>query len=212
MELEKVYQYLQEANDQEDQDEDQDDQNEENELEKVLPERADASPEPVIEQPLQDERNVPIADGQIPQDSSGMVQGDFNALDPSGSLQATFEQGNYNELFQLPQIITAKVQSVSQTLVPLIEVALIELLGSTSMYKRAMANTAISFENNQCSIAFTFVYQVSLWIGLDIDYEDIKADSDYVYNKLKPLEQSGVKFTACTIDTKEGTCLVSGMI
>jgi hypothetical protein len=158
---------------------------------------------------LSDENFVPVQDGGIPLNSKQMTNSQFEELNGTGNEQISFQQGNYNQILGYPKLISDKVSLLNQTFVPLIEIALIELLGSNQLYIRNSGTCALSFQNNQISIAFTFVYMVNGWVGIDIDRDSIAHDSLYVFNKIKPV---GANITQCSIDTESGQLIIQGTI
>jgi len=159
---------------------------------------------------LTDEKFMPVQDGAVPQDSQGITQGQYDALDPIGNAQIKFAQGNYQTVMGLPKVINDKTAQLTQTLVPLIEVAMIELLGSNSMYKRAVGQCQPAFDNQgKISIEFTFQYSVESWIGMDIDVTAIQHDANYVLEKIKPCKAN---ITKCEIAVDEGTLTIMGTI
>jgi len=159
---------------------------------------------------MTDEKMQPVQDGAIPQNSQGITQGQFDALDPIGNAEIKFEQGNYQTILGLPKVVSDKTAQLMQTFVPLIEVSLIELLGSNSMYKRSMGQCQPSFDNQgKISIEFTFQYQVEQWIGQDISLEAIQHDANYILNKLKPVKAN---ISKCEINVTDGSLTIMGTI
>jgi hypothetical protein len=159
--------------------------------------------------PLSNEKFEPVQDGNIPQNSEGITSGQYDALNSTGSEQVTFESGNFNQVLGYPKLVSDKITSVTQTLVPLIEVALIELLGTNQLYKRQIGQCALSFQNNNLMISFSFVYVVSNFIGTDVDMEALQHDSNYILNRIKPV---GANITKCSIDTTDGQVVIQGTI
>ena len=160
--------------------------------------------------PLTDEKFTPVQDGMIPQDAKGITKGQYDALDPTGNVNIKFESGNYHTIMGLPQLVGDKVASLAQTLVPLIEVSLIELLGDNSMYKRALGQCQPAFDNNgKISIEFTFQYLVGSWITTDINLEALQHDSNFVLDRIKP---AGSQISKCEVDCKSGTLTICGVI
>ena len=158
--------------------------------------------------PLTDEKYEPISDGNIPQNSQGITRGVYDSLNAVGSEQLEFEKGNFPMVLGLPNMVNDKVESFSKTFIPLVEVALIELLGSNQLYTRDTCQCDVKFENG-ISITFSLIYSVSNWVGTDIEIEAIQHDSEYVFNRIKPL---GVNLSKCEINTEEGTLTVMGVI
>jgi hypothetical protein len=173
--------------------------------EESLPKQESGNPEDVSSLPLKDEKEVEVlGEGEIPQDTSGIQDGEYGPLKPEGEVDIQFEQGNFSQLRDLPEVIADKTTMVTQTLEPLIEKALIELLGSSSMFKREAGN--ISFgpdDNGQVTLSGVLTYICTFWIGTEVDPNDIKHDSSYVLGTLQPIADK-VKFTECSIDTADG--------
>jgi hypothetical protein len=176
---------------------------------KHLQEADDTDDDPAIpaqEIPMTDEEYTPVSDGAIPQNAEGITSGTYDPINPQGVADLSFKQGNLNSLQGYVSAFEQKAQLVLNTLEPLVEKALIELLGTSSMYSRESGNVAISFDSNTFSITGTLQYQASMWIGIDIPREDIVADSEYVLNTLKIVQN--VQITKCEIDTTAGTLTV----
>src|SRR5574344_727716 len=160
--------------------------------------------------PLTDKQNIPIQDGQIPQDSNAVGQGE--AYDAIGlqNIDIKFNSGNFNQLEALPGMVSQKSQALSKTLVPLIECALIELSGSSQMYKRQSFQFTPSFDTDgKFLVDFTIVYQMTAYIGTDFDLKDLQDDSTYIYNRIAP---SKIKITKCEINTSDGSITIMGEI
>jgi len=159
---------------------------------------------------LTDEKMMPVRDGDIPQNAAGVTQGQFDALDPVGTPDLAFAQGNYNQMVGLPQLVGQKIAQLTQTLVPLIEVAMIELLGSNTMYRRQLGQCMPSFDQaGNMVIGFTFQYFVEHWVGQDVDLQAIQHDSNYILSRVQP---SGANLTKCEIDCGEGALTIMGSI
>ena len=159
---------------------------------------------------MTDEKHQPVQDGQIPLDNQGVAAGSFDALDPVGTVDIAFQQGNYKQIVGLPKLVNDKITQLTKTLVPLMEVSLIELLGASNMYKRTMGQVVPAFDNNgQLTLQFTFQYVVPNFIGMDIDYEAIKHDSQYILNKIQPVKAN---ITKCEIDCSSGAVTLQGTL
>jgi hypothetical protein len=206
----KSYRALREADEEPDDEEEAEKMNDvelDNANQAVQPEVVDEPSEDPDTQPLTDERNEPIADGQIPATAEGITTGAFDPLNPQGYADLSFKSGNINALNSEVEALQQKASLVQQTFIPLVEKAMIELLGSNNLYRREVGNTQVSYDNGQPAISGTLVYSVALWIGLEVEHADIQHDSEYVLNTIKVCE--GVKVTKCQIDTKEGTLTIS---
>ena len=187
-------------------------QNEESVL-KDTAHTAPHSPEPLGDknQPvLTDEKFMPVQDGGVPQNAAGIASGQFDALDPVGQAEIKYEQGNFEQVKGLPKVAADKTAQLTQTLVPLIEVAMIELLGSNTMYRRTMGNCQPAFDDKgQISIEFNFQYVVESWIGQDIELEAIQHDANYILEKIKPVKAN---ISKCEISVSDGLLTIMGTI
>lgn len=156
--------------------------------------------------PLTNEVAIPVRDGEIPVDQKGIATGKYDSLDPIGNAQISFKEGNYNTVAGLPKLVSDKVAQLVQTLIPLISVALIELMGNNSLFQYTRADIFPSFDNSG-KILFegTLIYTIEKWIGQDIELENIQHDSNYVLEKIKPAKAN---ITKCEIDTGQGTLTI----
>jgi hypothetical protein len=160
--------------------------------------------------PIKDQANIPVQDGAIPQDAAGIESGSYDALNPVGNAEIKFEQGNFATIMGLPKVTADKTAQFVQTFVPLVEVALIELLGNSDRYEHKLAQCAPAFDNTgKISIEFTLQYSVSSWIGNDISTVDIQHDANYVLQKIQPVNAN---ITKCEIDVSNGTLTIMGTI
>jgi len=159
---------------------------------------------------LTDEKFQPVMDGATPQNAEGITSGQYDALNPIGNEQIKFEQGNYQTVMGLPKVVSDKTAQLTQTLVPLVEVALIELLGSNTMYKRALGQCQPAFDNEgKISIEFTFQYSVEQFIGTDIPMDAMQHDANYILEKIKPVKAN---ITKCEISATDGLVTIMGTI
>ena len=155
--------------------------------------------------PLADENNNPIQSGLVPIDSNTP-----NVSLKVPEIKALFTEGNFNNCASIMSSIQLKFDSVTRTIEPLIEVALIELLSSSDRYVRSFANIVPSFDDNgQFVISFSFKFNVSAFIVQEVEYNDVLTDSQYILNKIRP---TGANFTKCEIDCTEGIVTVEGTI
>jgi hypothetical protein len=182
---------------------------EEKKKEEIIKQSQHGDPSKSAEVPLSNENFVPVSDGNIPLNSEGIISGQFDSLEGNGIQQISFNQGNYNQVLGYPQLIQDKVGSLTQTLVPLIEIALIELLGNNQLYQRESGQCNLTFQNNQIFLSFAFIYKVANFIGTDIETEAIAHDSNYILNRLRPTKAN---ITKCEISTESGTVTIMGSI
>jgi hypothetical protein len=148
-------------------------------------------------------QNLTLADGtatDLAVDSSTSV----NAIDPYGQTNINFEKGNFKEIEATSQKIQKKLQILSQTVIPLIMKALIELLGSNAVFRGSSFLGNITTDP-EVQISAQIQYQCNLWIGIDINRNDIMHDATFILNTLKPVQQMGVTITKCAINVDDGT-------
>lgn len=126
----------------------------------------------------------------------------YNAINPDGDASISFKYGNFNNISQLPQNINKKILLVTKTIMPLLEAALIELLGNSKSYKGEEFNAALNFTDNNPIINVNATYKIDNWIGTDIDRNDIAQDANYILNRLSVVQ--GVKWNECSIDCSSG--------
>lgn len=126
----------------------------------------------------------------------------YNAINTDGDASISFKSGNFNNISQLPQNINKKILLVTKTIMPLLEAALIELLGNSKSYKGEEFNAALNFTDNTPIINVNATYKIDNWIGTDIDRNDIAQDANYILNRLKVVQ--GVKWNECSIDCSSG--------
>lgn len=154
---------------------------------------------------LTDKEGTPIQ----AQDSESIATGKADAIELEQETIA-FNEGNYSIFESLPQAIETTVQALTKTFIPLVEVALIELTGASSQYQRTSASFTPSFDQNgKLHVTFSLIYTVPGYIGVDFEYEDLQADSQYIFNRIKP---AGIQISKCEIDTSNGDITINGQI
>ena len=142
-----------------------------------------------------------LADGtdtQVAQDSS--LQ--FDAINNEGQASISFESGNFNQLAQMPQQIMTKIATIQKTIMPLAEVALIELLGNNKAFKGESFNAVFNMLDNTPKFECNATYSVELFIGTDIEQADIQHDAKYILDRLQAVPN--VQWNRCEIDCTEG--------
>jgi hypothetical protein len=204
-----------ESEEEEETEEEEDGGSGEDPYDEAMPERADETDKPTSELPLDedtpdspegDQEKEVLADGQIPQDASGITEGDFDPLNPHGEVDVKFEEGNWDSIQDMGQVVADKTTMITKTLEPLVEKALIELLGASTMYKRVSANITGGADPQDGQFKFNgvLIYQCSFWIGVDVEKADIEHDAQYILNTLKPISDT-VNISSCAIDTADGS-------
>lgn len=142
-----------------------------------------------------------LADGtdtQVAQDSS--LQ--FDAINPEGEASIKFEKGNFNQMAQMPQQINTKIATIQKTIMPLAEVALIELLGNNKAFVGEDFNAVFNMLDNQPKFECHATYRVELFIGTDIEQADIQHDAKYILDRLQAVPN--VQWNQCEINCTEG--------
>lgn len=157
---------------------------------------------------LTDKQSIPVQDGQIPQDDGSGNNGlQVNAIGLE-NIDVKFEKGNLDQVEALPQLAQQKIDAVAKTLIPLIEVALIELTGTSQSYKRVLCQLVPSINaDSTFALSFSIQYSVPGYIGTDFEYADLQADSKYIYDRITP---AGIKISKCEIDTADGSITIMG--
>ena len=151
--------------------------------------------------------SLTLADGtgtNVQTDSAAQIG---NAIDPYGQQDVKFKEGNFDFFKSTPQILQQKNDVVNRTIIPLIEKALIELLGSSNSYARKSFISAVSFNEKQPIYNIDITYFTELWIGQDVEYEYIIKDANYVLETIKVVPN--VDWRKCEIDTAEGELRVA---
>lgn len=114
----------------------------------------------------------------------------------------TFEKGNWDTFVQSAQQYSLKVTTIRQTLIPLIEKALIELLETSGAYKRTSFDSTAATIDGDFRVTAEIHYSVELWIGTDFDKEAVQHDSGYIYQTISSIP--GIKIMSTKIDTSTG--------
>ncbi len=154
-----------------------------------------------VAEPVAPEQNgtpLQTADGTaIAVDTSGQ----YDAISPNGVANISFDTGNWDTMLKREQKIGAKISTIQKTVVPLIEVGLIELLGNSSAYHGTSFNAAIG-SDDACTVSAELSYKVPLFIGTDVEHEAVVKDSTYLYNRIKVAPN--VTWKKCEINTTDG--------
>lgn len=142
-----------------------------------------------------------LADGtgtDVKQDSSQQ----YDAIDPNGQATISFEQGNYNNFAEIPSKVNSKIATVQKTVLPLVEAALIELLGNNKAFVGENFNATFTMNGDEPTIECQAVYRVELFIGTDIDPTDIQHDAKYLLDRVNIVPN--ITWNHCEIDCTEG--------
>lgn len=147
-------------------------------------------------------KNLVLNDGtetHIATDSSHQ-KGDVDQ--DEDNYEITFEKGNWSLFSQSAKLYSQKVTIIRQTLAPLIEKALIELLETSGAYDRKSFNSSAYFINDDFRVIAEFHYQVDLWIGTDFDPASVEHDQGYIYQTIAVIPS--IKIETIKIDTDSG--------
>lgn len=156
---------------------------------------------------MDEQPTLQLADGtdtQIAQDTSDQT------IIPNKTVKFKFEDGNFEEFDDLSKVINVKVQTIRQTILPLLEVALIELLGNDLNIKYDSFSSVFNMKNNNPIFSVDVKVSTKDWIGTDVSKEAVKKDADYIIDRLKVIPN--VNWKHCIIDTKDGSLTLSFVI
>lgn len=131
-------------------------------------------------------------------------------LKAEGSTSIVFEQGNYGQLQNSVKALVRKPGIISRTFLPLVEKALIELLGTSSSYKRTNFEFNISLINGQIQYVVTCIYSVDLFIGTDIEKSAVEHDQNYIIETISVVPE--IKIKDVKIDTSTGLVRIQVII
>jgi hypothetical protein len=116
--------------------------------------------------------------------------------------EVTFEKGNWDLFTQSAQQYSQKVTIIRQTLVPLVEKALIELLETSGAYDRTSFVSSAFFQNNDFRVVAELHYTVDLWLGEGFQQDAINQDQGYIYQTISAVP--GIQIESVLIDTSKG--------
>lgn len=113
-----------------------------------------------------------------------------------------FKEGSAAKLMAFVDSEIQKLQSITKTLVPLVETALLKLLGNSTRYSRQSADVVIG----KNSIAVTLVYLIPAWIHPEAKKEDVEHDAKEVYDTISTFHVQS--FQKCELDPTKGTLTI----
>ena len=116
--------------------------------------------------------------------------------------EVTFDKGNWDLFTQSAQQYSQKVTTIRQTLVPLVEKALIELLETSGAYDRTSFVSSAYFQNNDFRVVAEMHYTVDLWLGSDFPEGAVEQDQGYIYQTISTVP--GIQIESVKIDTSKG--------
>lgn len=160
------------------------------------------------------EHNIPLMENDVaPQPATEQAQDIAPGVAADTSLQDTpiveeghsdivFEKGNLGLLQSSLKTLLKKPGTITRTLLPLIEKALIELLGTSSAYRRTSFMYNIAVSNNQIIYNINAQYEVDLFIGTDIARDAVEKDQNYIKNTIAVVP--GLRLLNVKIDTSCG--------
>lgn len=159
--------------------------------------------EPASTDPVPAVKPTPNIAPGVAADTSLQIQ----PLVDEGTNEITFANGNLNLIQSSLKNLIRKPGLILRTFLPLVEKALIELLGTSSSYKRDSFNFNIVTSNNQIVYSIMATYSVDLFIGTDIDAAAVKHDQDYIAGTISVVP--GIKIKSVKIDTATGLVTVA---
>jgi len=112
-----------------------------------------------------------------------------------------FQNGNFKLIDQVSDALSQKRTTIVNTVLPLIEAALIELSGNSGSYSRKDFNCSFSI-TNEVKVSVSVIYNIPLFISNDVPKENIMHDAEYILNKIKIVRN--VIYTKCQIDCATG--------
>ena len=159
--------------------------------------------EPASTDPVPAVKPTPNIAPGVAADTSLQIQ----PLVDEGTNEITFANGNLNLIQSSLKNLIRKPGLILRTFLPLVEKALIELLGISSSYKRDSFNFNIITSNNQIVYSIMATYSVDLFIGTDIEAAAVKHDQDYIAGTISVVP--GIKIKSVKIDTATGLVTVA---
>ena len=159
--------------------------------------------EPASTDPVPAVKPTPNIAPGVAADTSLQIQ----PLVDEGTNEITFANGNLNLIQSSLKNLIRKPGLILRTFLPLVEKALIELLGTSSSYKRDSFNFNIITSNNQIVYSIMATYSVDLFIGTDIEAAAVKHDQDYIAGTISVVP--GIKIKSVKIDTATGLVTVA---
>lgn len=118
-----------------------------------------------------------------------------------------FEEGNFNLVDEFFNLTYKKVTSIKNSILPIIESSLIELLGSSIEYKRQKSEVIISYQGSSPIFDISLEYFVPKFVGIDIKKDSIIEDVKFIYERLQTLDN--VEWNKCSVDCKVGKVYIS---
>jgi hypothetical protein len=167
---------------------------------------------PAAEPPaIQPASTDPVPLIQPPKDIAPGVAADTSLqtepLPEDGTAEIVFNKGNLNTIQGSLKTLLRKPALVTRTFLPLVEKALIELLGNSSSYTRDSFVYNITVSNNQIVYDVSMTYSVSLFIGTDIDKAAVAHDQKYIADTISVVP--GIRIKNVAIDTSTGLVSIS---
>ena len=145
----------------------------------------------------------------INNETDSNIKNDLEVLQDYNSQPAifSFDDGNFNLIDDYFNLTYKKVTTIKNSIFPIIETSLIELLGNSSEYKRSKCQVVISHQGSSPIFDLDLEYYVPKFIGVDIKQESIISDVNFIYDKLKTLDN--VVWKKCAVDCKVGRIFIS---
>lgn len=156
-------------------------------------------------------KNLVLDDGtetKVAQDSN---QGNVDVgQDEDNAYVISYKHGNWDYFTKSAKDFSEKVTTIRQTITPLLEKALIELIGNSGAYDRSAFNATAGLEDDKFRVSAEFHYQVNLYIVSDDDDKaKVMHDQGYIYQTLSQVPGINISSTKIDTDTGDVTVIVS---
>jgi hypothetical protein len=115
-----------------------------------------------------------------------------------------FMNGNYDRLDDTIKELSNKLQTIRQTIIPLLGAGMIELLGSDSSIQYDTFSYSYAFSNNNSILVkVEVILKTQEWIGTDTPKSAVDKDAKYILDKLRVVQN--IDWEHCIIDTADGS-------
>lgn len=130
-------------------------------------------------------------------------------VSPNGDAQIKFETGNFDKIQTLTMPLSKKLTLVEKTIIPIVEVALIELIGNNSLYQAKDFNAVGELDKKgQAKVNVNCSYFVEKFIGTDVKKQSIMHDAKYIFDRVNSLVQN-ISWNKCEIDCSQGLITIN---
>lgn len=131
-------------------------------------------------------------------------------VDEDNAYKISYNNGNWDSFTNAPSQFSTKITTIRQTVTPLLEKALIELIGNSGAYERVSFYSTAGFDDNNLRVTAEYHYQVDLYIvSEDDDKAKVMHDQGYIYQTLSQVPNLKINSTKIDTDTGDITVIVS---